>query len=493
MQAGADAPPVPRTKPASTPHSVGHEFRRSLRTGAPMRRARASGSWGENAPADSPFWYTRDPRTGFAYPSGRNVTHDSALTIGAVFRAVQLVSRDIAALPQHTMRILPLRRTEDGRSVPGGKERIKDDLDFVLNKRPNPRLTPFQYREMKLNHVLLRGNHFSRILSGHRGYVTSLEPLTTWRMRAELLDSGRVLYLYQRANGVEERLTQDEVHHVRGFNPDPEDPCGLSVVGLASRSLGLALQTEEYGSRQFSQAPRPSVAFEVPGGLEGEDERALQDMYMRAHSGPDGWFRPYVAKNGMTVKPIPGMTHDEAQFLQTRTFQIAEVARWFGVPLHMLSELTRATFSNIEHQSIEYVVHALLPWVALDEQCIERDFLEEEDDREVEYNLEGLLRGDSITRARVYQLLANLKAITPNEVRHREGLNPVPWGDDPLQPQGAPPAESAAEDDQPPPEPVDDDDAGDDVPDDASALSPINRIAAMYRGARGQNGRTNGR
>ena len=423
----------------------------------------------------SDFWYGQPRSAVYGSAAGANVTPDSALTVGAVYRATLLIARDIAALPLFLVEPLPER--ENGK--PGGKKRVRGDLDFVLNKKPNQRQTPFQYREMKFAHVLLRGDHYSRIVSGHRGYVTGLRPLSPARMRVERLDNDRDLFIYRDKKGEETRFTQDEIHHVRGFNPDPDDPCGLSVVGLAARSIGLALQTEEFGARQFSQTPRPSIALEIPGRIEPEERDVLSSSLREQWSGQDGWGGVPIAQNGMKITPI-GMSHDDAQFLETRTFQIAEIARWFGVPLHMLSELSRATFSNIEHQSIEYVVHALLPWVALDEQCTERDMIPEDDDTEAEYVLDGLLRGDSLTRARVYQLLANMKAITPNEVRHRENMNPVEWGDEPLEPQGAAPSQNAEDPmrDDSPPAPKQDDD-------DAAAANPVNRMAAIYTNGNG--------
>ena len=224
--------------------------------------------------------------------------------------------------------------------------------------------------------------------------------------------------------------------------------------------------------------------LKIPGRILDEERRALQASFRDEWSGRDGWGGAPILQNGMEAQPV-GMSHDDAQFLETRTFQIAEIARWFGVPLHMLSELSRATFSNIEQQSIEYVVHALLPWVALDEQSVERDLIPEDDPTEAEYVLEGLLRGDSLTRARVYQLMANLRAITPNEVRHREGMNPVLWGDEPLETQGAAPAAApAAEDpmlDDTEPEPKQDDE------DAAATLGPANRIADMYLNGNGHS------
>lgn len=449
-------------------------------------------------PPDADFWYDRDVEAYGVSTAGQHVTESTALQISAVFRAVVLIARSLAALPIRTFRTLPDREVEGvaglSRMVPGGKERLRGDLHYVLNVAPHPRWTPFTYREQKFTDLLLGGNHYSRIVAGSRGFVSALQPLTRSRVRPVVLDSGRWLYLYRDRNGEEVRFTQDDIHHVRGFNPDPEDPCGLSPVGLARRSLGLTMATEDFGARQFSQSPKPAVALEIPGDLDDEEEFSRE--WRRRYSGQSGWNGVAILKNGMKLQPIPGMTHDDAQFLQTRVFQLAEVARWYGTPLHKLSELSRATFSNIEEQNIDWVVDGLLPWGVLDEQHVRRDLVLEGDDTECEYVFEGLLRGNSLQRAQYYQILSNIRAMTANEIRALEGRDPVPWGDEAPQVQGAAPSAPSASD--PPPEPPprrgafeDDAEDEDDPMAQLTAQHPADRIAAMYRRSpAGSNGRT---
>jgi HK97 family phage portal protein len=386
-------------------------------------------------PPDHPFWYTKDPGSGMLIGDGGRVTPDTAITIGAVYRAVRLLADDVAQLPLHLYAEQPERRAPWG-MAPGGKVRLRTPLAYVLGKRPNSRQTSFEFRQMLTSHVLLRGNGYARIIGDPtRGAVAELIPLRPDRMRPVLLDTGRVLYVYTNAQGREERLVQDEVFHLRGWTPDAEAVEGLSPIGVARRSLALTSATEDYGARQFTQSPRHSFILKHPQRLDEEVAKRISQSFRSSGAGPAGWGHTPVLEEGMDAVPV-SMTHDDAQFLETRAFQITEIARWFGVPPHMIGDLSRSTFSNIEQQSIDYLTHSLMPWLVLWEQSIERDLIL--GDEKPEHVVEGLLRADSVARAQTEQLYVNMRATTPNEVRARNNWSPVPWGDDPAMPQGAP-------------------------------------------------------
>lgn len=365
-------------------------------------------------------------------PSGRAITPDTALTLSAVWRAVRLLSDDVAQLPLHMYRGLP----ERAGGAPGGKERVKSPLAEVLASKPNARQTSLEFRQMLTMHVLLRGNGYARIVSGARGYVDQLRPLAPERTRAVLTDAGRALYIHTpQSTGREERLTQDEVFHLRGCNTDADSAEGMSPITLARRSLTLTTATEEFGSRQFSQTPRHSFILSHPQRLDEEVSKRISATFRASGAGPSGWGNTPVLEEGMTATPV-SMSHDDAQFLQTRAFQITDIARWFGVPPHMIGDLSRSSFSNIEQQSLDYLIHSLMPWLRLWEESIERDLVL--DDAFPSFIVDGLLRGDSLTRAQSHQLYVNMRARTPNEVRALENMNPVPWGDEPAMTQGAP-------------------------------------------------------
>lgn len=398
---------------------------------------RAETSPSARAPWDD-WWYSAAGAAASRSAAGMNVTPETALTIGAVFRAVRLLSDDVAQLPLHLFESLPDH--PDGSA--GGKRRLRNDLAYVLGKRPNARQTSFEFRQMLSSGLLLRGNGYARIVSGARGYVTELIPMSPTRVRVAFADSGRKVFLHTDRKGTETRLDQDQVFHLCGFQVDPENPEGMGPVTLARTSLGLSLATEEFGARQFSQTPKPAYVLEHPLKLDEEVSKRIAASFRDAHSGPGGWGGVPVIEEGMKVANV-GMSHDDAQFLETRQFQVTDVARWFGVPPHMIGDLSKSSFSNIEQQSIDYVVHSLMPWLVLWEQSIERDLIV--DESFAEFKLDALLRGEALPRAQAQQLRVNMRALTPNEVRAQENMNPVSWGDEPAMPQGAPAPPSAAQ------------------------------------------------
>lgn len=386
---------------------------------------------------DPRWWDGKSGTAGGAMVAGQFVSPDTALTVGAVFRAVRLLSDDIAQLPLHTFRLLPDRVIGMGktaRTAPGGKERVRSPLAEVIGTRPNARQTSFEFRQMLSAHLLLRGNGYARIVPGPRGSVSELIPMVPQRMRVVLTDSGRKGFIYRNKQGREETYTQDEVFHLCGFQTDAETPEGIPPVTLARKSLSLSMATEDFGTRQFSQTPRPSMVLTHPGRLDKDVSDRISSTFRLSSSGPDGWGNSPVLEDGMGLVQV-GMSHDDAQFLETRQFQTTDVARWFGVPPHMIGDLSRSTFSNIEQQSIDYVTHSLLPWLVLWEQSIARDLVT--DDTFAEFVVDGLLRGDQASAAAAESQYVTMRAATPNEVRARRNMNPVPWGDDPVALPGA--------------------------------------------------------
>ena len=417
------------------PRRISDEYRRSLRTGMPLRRVMASTDNRSGIRRDplSNFWYS-DPRGLRSGSAGQSVTPDSAQTIAAVYRAVRLISDDVAQLPLKLFVNLP-ERNEGGRTgLPGGKRRLRTPLAEVLGKQPNPRQTSYEFRQMLTAHVLLRGNGYARIFSGARGFVDRLEPLDPTRVRPELLDTGRVLYLHRKRDGTEERLTQEQVFHLRGYSTDPADPAGVSVVKYARTSLGLAMALEDFGAREFSQTPKPSFAITSPNVIEKERRVDLGNSFRAAFSGGGQGGVP-VMDNGMLVAKL-GMDHDDAQMLESRQFSVADVGRWFGVPPTKLGDLSSGTFSNTEQEESSYVKHGLSTWLTLWEQSMLRDLIL--DESFAEFVLDALLRGSSVERAQSNQIMLNGTALTANEWRARENLPPVPWGDSKPATQGAP-------------------------------------------------------
>lgn len=356
----------------------------------------------------SNFWYT-DPDTAGA------VTPDSALNFSAVYRAVTLLADDIAMLPL----ALYQRTGEDD----GDKKRVRaHPVARLLSVRPNPWQTPFEFKELMAGWQLLRGNAYAAILPGPTSFAEALIPLRPDRMKVEQIDGYRMRYTFTKPDGSTLKLTQDEVLHLRAFTTD--GLVGRSVVTHARTTIGLGTMAEQYGLSQFTRKPMMSGFLVAKNGQSEEDAAASAESMRAAFSGPAGWNAIATLNGDIDWKSV-GMSNEDAEFLSTRKFQITDVARWFGVPPHMLGDLERATFSNIEHQGIDYTTHSLGPWLTRWEQTIARDLLLDVygEDFFVEFVRDALLKGDTPTRFEAYSKATGGRPwMAPDEVRNRENL-----------------------------------------------------------------------
>ena len=355
--------------------------------------------------------------------SGMRVSPDSAMRLAAVYACVRILSETMASLP------LVLYRAR----ADGGKDRVTDHwLYRVLGKKPNRYQNPFEWREMLQGHLALRGNAFCQILTNGRGEVTELIPIHPDRVRLELLAQGDYRYRIQNAAGQEMVLRRGEVWHLRGLSSD--GLLGLSPIELSRESLGMALAAQEYGARFFSNDAKPTGGWiEFPGNFkDSEAKRVFRESYQAAQSGANRG-KVLVLENGMKFHEV-GVTNKDAQFLELRKFQITDIARLFRVPPHMIADLDRATFSNIEQQSLEFVMHTMTPWAERWEASIEADLMLDGDELEVEFDFANLMRGDAASRSAYYQSGIQNGWLTRNEARVAENLNPIKGLDQPLRP-----------------------------------------------------------
>lgn len=371
--------------------------------------------------------------------AGVTVTEESALRYSAVYACVRILSESIAGLP-----LILYRQT--------GRNRERADrhpLYFLLKEQPNPDMTSFELRELLVSHVATWGNAYAQIEWAENGKPLALWPLRPDRMEKIERQDGELVYWYRRADNQLQPYPGGAIMHWRGLGSN--GLVGWSPIRLHMESIGLGLATEEYGSRFFSNGARPGVVLKHPGKLSPEALGRLKTSWASDHQGLENAHRTKVLEEGMDLTTI-GIPPEEAQFLETRKFQVTEIARIFRVPPHMLADLERATFSNIEHQSIDFVVHTLRPWMVRIEQAIQRDLLtpNERGKYFVKHLADGLLRGDTLTRYQAYSIGIQNSILTPNEVREKEDLNPVDGADDLLVPLNMMPAG------QQPPAPVED-------------------------------------
>jgi len=356
---------------------------------------------------------------GWVTDSGVQVTPERSLQSTAVLACVRVLAETVAALPLHIYR----RRSD------GGKERATDHpLYSLLHDAPNDEMTSYQFRETMMLHLTTWGNAYAQIQRNGAGRPIALWPLRPDRMEVRRVQStGELVYLY-RKDGEAVLLMPNEVLHIAGLAFD--GLVGYSPIALARQAVGLALATEEFGARFFSNDARPGGVLEHPALLDDEAYKRLQKSWEERHSGLSGSHRVAILEEGMKFHEI-GIPPEDAQFLQTRRFQVNEIARIYRVPPHLIGDLERSTYSNIEQQSIEFVVHTIGPWLVRWEQRLNMQLLfpREQDEYFVEHLVNGLLRGDIRSRYEAYAIGRQWGWLSVNDILRLENMNPVPDGD----------------------------------------------------------------
>lgn len=346
--------------------------------------------------------------------SGQAVTPESALQCAAVYACVRVLAESVAQLP-----LILYKRTKEG-----GKERATDHpLYAKLGVKPNGWQTSFEYREAQQVNLALRGNAYS-FINRAGGRIMELVPLHPDRVKVEQLDDFTVQY-HVKTGHKESIIPASEIHHVRGLSTN--GLTGLSPIAMAREAIGLSLATEEHGARLFMNGARPGGIVSRPKDAPKWSEEAAKRFiksFSEVHGGENRGSTAML-EDGMTFTVV-GMTSEDAQFLETRKYQRSEIASIFRVPPHMIGDLERATFSNIEQQSLEFVMHSLMPWLRRWEQAISRDLLTERE-RETyfaEFLVDGLLRGDIVSRYSAYRTAIEAGFMSRNEARIRENMNP---------------------------------------------------------------------
>lgn len=369
--------------------------------------------------------------TGMMSHAGVPVTEEGALALSAVFACARVLGEGVAMLP-----LLTYRRRADG-----GKDRATDHpLYNLLKELPNPEMTSFELRETLTVHTALRGNGYAEIEWSNGGRPLALWPLNPAKMEVTR-QQGQLRYLYTLPDGTTANLPAFRVHHLRGMSGNGIQ--GYSVVRLAMQSIGLGLGTEEYGARFFGNGARPGMLLKHPGVLSEPAYKRLQESWDASHQGLSNAHRVKILEEGMDAITV-GVPPEEAQFLETRKFQVSEIARWFRVPPHMVGDLEKATFSNIEEQGLEFVIYTLGPWLTRHEQALQRDLLTEGERKTIfiEYLVNGLLRGNIEARYNAYSIGIQGGFLSPNEVRSMENMNPYEGGDTYLLPLNMAPTAS---------------------------------------------------
>ena len=353
--------------------------------------------------------------------SGKRVNERSAMQMTAVYSCVRILSEAIASLPLHVYRY-----NEDG-----GKEKaINHPLYFLLHDEPNPEMTSFVFRETLMTHLLLWGNAYAQIIRNGKGEVVALYPLMPDRMTVDRDENGKLYYEYQTSSddaptmkGSTVILRPPDVLHIPGLGFD--GLVGYSPIAMAKNAIGMAIACEEYGAKFFANGANPSGVLEHPGTL--KDPAKVRDSWNAAFGGSSNAHKVAVLEEGLKYTPI-SISPNEAQFLETRKFQIDEIARIFRVPPHMLADLEKSSFSNIEQQSLEFVKYTLDPWVSRWEQAMVRSLLSQTEKPTyfLKFNVDGLLRGDYQSRMNGYATARQNGWMSANDIRELENLDRIP-------------------------------------------------------------------
>lgn len=371
-------------------------------------------------PDDPALWGVESLTTA----SGERVTGDRALAVGAVFACVRVLAEGIAASP-----LRMFERTSEGR-----RSATDHELAPLFSFMPNEWQTAFEWLEMLVGHVALRGNHYSLIDFDGAGRITSLIPWNPTTTTVERLENRRLRYRHVWENGRETVHPQGEVLHVRGFGGDA-GLVGLSRVALMRETLGNGLALEQYAGRVFSGRPMMGGVIEMPedADLDDNSARRMARSFAAATTGRGGWHQVAILENGAKWKAT-GMSSEDAQWLEARRFTVEEVCRWFGVPPHLVALLDRATFSNIENQDLGLVKHTVRPWAVRIEQALTRSLIGDRLRYFPKFNLDAIARGDIESRYTAFAQAVQNGWMTRNEVRELEDRNPLPGLDEPLTP-----------------------------------------------------------
>lgn len=339
----------------------------------------------------------------------------SALRATVVLACVRVLSASVAGLPLHLYR----------RLAGGGKELARDvPLYRVLHTTPNDWQTSYEWRETLMLHLLLHGNAYCEIRGA--GDSRQLLPLHPSRMKVDRLENGRLRYTYREDKGSSTVYSQDAIMHLRWLSDDGVN--GIVPVEIAGDAIGLARALEIHGATFFGSGARPGVILSTDQMLSPEAAENTRNQWERAHRGPDRAHRTAVLQGGLKVNELGG-NNQESQFLESRRFQCEEICgRIYGVPPHLIGDLSRSSFSNIEQQSLDYVQNGLMPWLRRFESAISRDLLTD-DETFAEFDVRGALRADAAGRSAFYNTMASLGVFSVNEIRGFENLNPVDGGD----------------------------------------------------------------
>jgi HK97 family phage portal protein len=351
--------------------------------------------------------------TNYDSDAGIKVNEETSLKFSAVWSAVNILSSGGAQPPYQVFK-----------RIPNGKEIFPEHPAYkLIHEAPNEWMNPFAFKQILLSFALLWGNGYARIRKDTRERPVSLVPIHSALVQPILIEG----VLFYRINGTEIIPARDMIH-IMGFTLDGYT--GKSPIEVARDTIGLGLAAQSFGSTFFKNGSNTEMGFQIPGNLDDIQYKRLQTVLMQRNSGGENAHKPLLLEGGMTLEKIT-IPPDQAQFIQTRNFQVNEIARFYNLPPHMIGDLERSTNNNIEQQGIEFTQYSLMPWIIRMEEEFTRKliFESEKPDIFVEANADGLMRGDAQARAVYYKTRWEIGSLSANEIRAKENDNPYPGGE----------------------------------------------------------------
>jgi HK97 family phage portal protein len=339
--------------------------------------------------------------------SGVRIDSNNAHQVAAVFACLRVIAETVASLPLHV-----LERT------PGGGKRVARELPLYrqLHAQPNGWQTSFEWREQAVFHVGLWGNAFSELKAGQ------IVPLHPSRMKVERIENGKIRYKFREDKGTETVYSNEQILQIRG--PSDDGINGMSIVEECKDAIALARACELHGARFFAAGARPGFVLSTDGNLNAEAREALRSQWDRRHGGVGNSHNTAVLTGGLKPYEIPQSSNSDAQFLELRRYQLDEIARLFRVPGHLLG-----SGAGSAQADIEFVQHTILPWLRRFESAFMRDLIEDDDRYLIEFDVRGLLRGDSSSRSAYYRAMWDIGVLNTDDIRELENMDPVEGGD----------------------------------------------------------------
>jgi len=352
--------------------------------------------------------------------TGVYVSPESALRYTTVLICVRVLAESVASLP-----CLLYKKRADG-----GKDRATEHpLYKVLHDQANAWNTAFEYTEGTMVNLSTRGNGYSYVERNRKGQTIGLVPLNPDGVTISQAIDWSPKYEVIMPDNVRAKLSTKDMHHIRG--PLPRGYIGRSMISLAKEAIGLGMAAEAFGSNMYRNGVKPSGILKHPKVIGPSATENLRQQFSDRYAGLENSGKPLILEEGMDWVSM-NIAPKDAEFIDSRKFQRSEIAGIFRVPAHLVNDLEKATFSNIEFQTLDFIIHSLRPWLVRWEQAINRDLLTDQDRADgyfCEFLLDAMLRGDTKSRYESYSSAIQNKWMTANEVRIKENMNPREGGD----------------------------------------------------------------